>query len=108
MPESRRGGPRSRCRETGHSQQGGNETKSEGHEGARIKEAGLRRGIFFHGDFPLLAAVETVADNSKTSARADAFFSDHSKSAAKKQPPARSRIMSLAASPRFRSSDRPN
>jgi len=51
MPESRRGGPRSRCRETGHSQQGGNGTKSESHEGARIKEAGLRRGIFFHEIF---------------------------------------------------------
>src|SRR5437879_453423 len=74
MPESRRGGPRSRCRETGHSQQGANGTKSESYEGARIKETGLRRGIFFHGDFPLLAAVEIVADNSKTSARSDAFF----------------------------------
>src|SRR6266513_2608413 len=45
MPESQRGGPRSRCRETGHSQQGANGTKSESHEDARIKEAGLRRGI---------------------------------------------------------------
>src|SRR5207253_5217730 len=59
-----------------------NATKSKSYEGARIKETGLRRGIFFHGDFPLLAAVEIVADNSKTPARADAFFSHHSKSAA--------------------------
>src|SRR5439155_5998136 len=83
MPEGGRGAPRCRRRETDHSQQGANGTKSESHEGARIKETGLRRGIFFHGDFPLLAAVETVADNSKTSPRPDAFFSDHSKSAAK-------------------------
>src|SRR5207253_2133522 len=82
MPESRRGGPGSQRRETGHSQQDAKGTKSESYEGARIKETGLRRGIFFHGDFPLLAAVEIVADNSKTSARSDAFFSDHSKSAA--------------------------
>src|SRR6266478_8412439 len=51
MPESRRGGPRSRRRETGHSQQGGNGTKSKTYEGARIKETGLRRGIFFHEIF---------------------------------------------------------
>src|SRR5207253_201219 len=51
MPESRRGGPGSRCRETDHSQQGANGTNSERHEDARIKETGLRRRIFFHGDF---------------------------------------------------------
>src|SRR5882762_7440956 len=82
MPERGRGRPGFRSRETDHSQQGANATKSKSYEGARIKETGLRRGIFFHGDFPLLAVVETVADNSKTSLRPDAFFSHHSKSAA--------------------------
>src|SRR5436190_21954789 len=51
MPEGRRGAPRCRRRETDHSQQGANGTKSESHEGARIKETGLRRGIFFHEIF---------------------------------------------------------
>src|SRR5947207_11088976 len=82
MPEGRRGAPRCRRRETDHSQQHANGRKSKSYEDALIKETGLRRGIFFHGDFPLLAAVEIVADNSNTSARPDAFFSDHSKSAA--------------------------
>jgi len=74
MPEAWRSGPRFRCGETDHSQHGANGTKSKSYEGARIKETGLRRGIFFHRDFPLLAAVEIVADNSKTPARPDAFF----------------------------------
>src|SRR5438552_5838427 len=81
MPEGWRSGPRFRCRETDHSQHGANGTKSKSYEGARIKETGLGRGIFFHEDFPLLAAVEIVAYNSKTPAPPDAFFSDHSKSA---------------------------
>src|SRR5438034_9933474 len=71
MPEGERG--RLRSREADHSQHGANGTKSKSYEGARIKDTGLRRGIFFHGDFPLLAAVEIVADNSKTPARPDAF-----------------------------------
>src|SRR5437762_6906349 len=82
MAERGRGRPGLRCGETDHSQHGADATKSKSYEDARIKETGLRRGIFFHGDFPLLAAVEIVADNSNTSARPDAFFSDHSKSAA--------------------------
>src|SRR6266478_3184050 len=108
MPEGGRGGPGSRCRETDHSQQDAKGTKSESHEGARIKEAGLRRGIFFHGDFPLLAAVEIVADNSKTSPSLDAFFFRSFKISCRKQPPARSRSMSFAVGPPFRSSDGPN
>src|SRR5438445_4938680 len=51
MPEGERGGPGSRCSETDHSQQDANGTKSESDEGTWIKEAGLRRGIFFHEIF---------------------------------------------------------
>jgi hypothetical protein len=76
MPEGERG--RLRSREADHSQKGADGTKSKSYEGARIKETGLGRRFFFHGDFPLLGwsggGVKTVVDNSKTSARPDAFF----------------------------------
>jgi len=51
MPERGRCAPGCRRRETDHSQQDASGTKSESHEGARIKETGLRRGIFFHEIF---------------------------------------------------------
>src|SRR5947208_15357683 len=73
-----------------------------------LKRPDCEEGFFFMEIFPLLAAVEIVADNSKTSPSLDAFFFRSLKVSCRKQPPARSRSMSFAASPRFRSSDRPN
>src|SRR5439155_6641796 len=51
MPEGERSGPGPWSRETDHSQQYANGTKSESHEDTWIKEAGLRSGIFFHKVF---------------------------------------------------------